>query len=134
MQISKSSAPYISGLKRARMQSFPGAFEEQLLRLFAGRSAFLRDQLECFGEDATNGALQLPEGIGSLWLDCILTPPPDLKKLDDETIAACLTVYVLHSVPFCCAPFLALGPGVLCLGGPAECSSATTSARQQHAL
>ena len=92
MQLCKSRTPCTTGLKRARMQSFPGAFEAQLLRLFAGRSAFLRDQLECVGEDALNGGLQLPEGFGSLWLDCVLTPPPDLNKLDDETIAAYLKV------------------------------------------
>lgn len=44
------------------------------------------------GDDTTKVSLQLPEGIGSLWLDCILTPPPDLKNVDDETIAAYLKV------------------------------------------
>ena len=92
MQVQKPRSPSTTGLQRARMQSFPGAFEEQLLRLFAARSAFLRGQLECVGDDTTKVSLQLPEGIGSLWLDCILTPPPDLKNVDDETIAAYLKV------------------------------------------
>ena len=39
-------------------------------------------------DEGTSFAPQLPEGIGSLWLDCILTPPPVLRNLDDETIIA----------------------------------------------
>ena len=69
MQVNKRSTPSASGLKRARMQSFPVAFEEQLLRLVAARSAFLQAQLECASEGATSGRLQLPEGVGSLGLE-----------------------------------------------------------------
>ena len=88
MQVQRPRSPPTTGLKRARMQSFPGAFEGQLLRLFATRIAFLSCQLECVEDEGTSFAPQLPEGIGSLWLDCILTPPPVLRNLDDETIIA----------------------------------------------
>ena len=55
------------------------------------------------GDDATSVSLQLPEGIGSLWLDCILTPTPHLQNVDDETIAAYVKVcaylaYVAHQL------------------------------------
>ena len=91
-QVSKPNIPSTTGLKHSRLQwkSFPGEFEEHLLRLFVERSAFLQTQLECV--DATGGCLQLPDGIGSLWLECILTPPPKLQNVDDETIAAYLKV------------------------------------------
>ena len=92
MQVRSSNTPSTTRLKRARSQlkSFPGEFGEQLLRLFAARSPYLQDQLECV--DASSGRLQLPDGIGSLWLECILTPPPKLQNVGDETIAAYLKV------------------------------------------
>ena len=106
MQVQNPSTPPTAGLKRVRMQQFPGAFEEQLLRLITERSALLRDQLECMGESAMSGRLQLPEGIGALWLDCISTPPPHLKNGNNDTIAAYLKVCACCIMGLCCAPAL----------------------------
>lgn len=92
MQAHQHVAALTAGLKRVRCQSFPSAFEDQPLRLFAARSAVIRAQLECLGDDVTSECLQLPGEICSLWLECILTTPPDLRKLDDDTLAAYLKV------------------------------------------
>ena len=78
--------------KRARCLSFPGGFEERILRRVAARSEFIGAQLECLGDDATSGRLQLPEEAGSLWIDCILSTPAELRTTDDKTLAAYLKV------------------------------------------
>ena len=93
MQSLRSSVPVTSSHKRARCLSFtffPGGFEERILRRLTERSAFIKAQLECLGDDFASGRLQLPEETGSLWIDCILSTRAELTATDDETLAAYL--------------------------------------------
>ena len=101
MQSLRSRVPITTSHKRARCLSFPGGFEERILRRMKARSEFVRAQLECLGDDGTSGRLQLPEEIGSLWVDCILSTPSELRATDDKTLAACLKV---RSYAVLCAP------------------------------
>ena len=95
MQSPRPRAPVTASHKRARGLSgrlFPGGFEEQILRRVAARSEFIRAQLEFLRNDATSGGLQLPEETGSLWIDCILSTPSELRATNDKTLAVYLKV------------------------------------------
>ena len=92
MQSLRSRTPVTASTKRARCLSFPGGFEERILRRMKGRSEFIRAQLECLGDDGTSGRLQLPEEIGSLWIICILSTHAELRATDDKTLSAYLKV------------------------------------------
>ena len=73
-------------------------FEERILRRLTARSEFVKAQLECLGDDFASGRLQIPEETGSLWIDCMLSTPAQLKATDDETLAAYLKVCSLCTV------------------------------------
>lgn len=76
-------------MKRPTVLLFPGGFEQLLFRCLAGRSHFIRDQLDLVGE---GGLLELPAELGCLWFEGLLSTRSDLLATTNNQLAEYLKV------------------------------------------